>query len=361
MAGVVLTSLWKKFENFTAVRDFNLEIKDGEFVVLVGPSGCGKSTTLKMVAGLEEVSEGEIYIGERNVTQLEPKDRNIAMVFQNYALYPHMDVYHNLSFGLKIRKMNPTEIEKRVRKVSQTLGIEELLQRKPKQISGGQMQRVALGRAIIRDPDLFLFDEPLSNLDAKLRVKMRVEISRLHNELKSTTIYVTHDQIEAMTLGDRIVVMKDGVVNQIGTPLEVYDFPANRFVASFIGSPEMNFLDGNLTREADQLKFISQNGLMAIDLESVKLKRDPKGGITLGFRPEHIKLTPEKAALNRMQIEVVEHLGVQTLVIGTVEDLSITALMDRTESLRYGMSVAVKIDSRNVHLFDQNSGVSLND
>lgn len=221
------------------------------------------------------------------------------------------------------------------------------------------MQRVALGRAIIRDPDLFLFDEPLSNLDAKLRVKMRVEISRLHNELKSTTIYVTHDQIEAMTLGDRIVVMKDGVVNQIGTPLEVYDFPANRFVASFIGSPEMNFLDGNLTREADQLKFISQNGLIAIDLESGKLKMDPQGGVTLGFRPEHIKLTPEKTTLNRMQIEVVEHLGVQTLVIGTVEDLSITALMDRTESLRYGMSVAVKIDSRNVHLFDQNSGVSL--
>jgi ABC-type sugar transport system ATPase subunit len=359
MAGVVLTDLWKKFENFTAVKDFNLEIKDGEFVVLVGPSGCGKSTTLKMVAGLEEVSEGEIYIGERNVTHLEPKDRNIAMVFQNYALYPHMDVYHNLSFGLKIRKINPIEIEKRVKKVSQILGIEELLHRKPKQISGGQMQRVALGRAIIRDPDLFLFDEPLSNLDAKLRVKMRVEISRLHNELKSTTIYVTHDQVEAMTLGDRIVVMKDGIVNQIGTPLAVYDFPVNRFVASFIGSPEMNFLDGNLIQEADQLKFVSPNGLITIDVEPGMLKRAPKGAVTLGFRPEHIKLAQENAPLNRMQIEVIEHLGVQTLVIGKAGDLSVTVLMDRTESLRYGMNVAMKIDSKNVHLFDQGSGVSL--
>src|SRR5574342_373206 len=243
MAQVVLKDLVKRFDEVTAVRDVNLQIKDKEFIVLVGPSGCGKSTTLRMIAGLEEISSGEIYIGARLVNDLPPKDRDIAMVFQNYALYPHMTVYDNMAFGLKMRKFPKAEIDTRVREAAQMLGIQELLSRKPRQLSGGQRQRVAVGRAIVRHPQVFLFDEPLSNLDAKLRVQMRVELKRLHERLETTAIYVTHDQVEAMTLGDRVVVMKDGWVQQVGEPLELYGKPANRFVAGFIGSPAMNFAD----------------------------------------------------------------------------------------------------------------------
>ncbi|MFZ4440108.1 MAG: ABC transporter ATP-binding protein [Syntrophales bacterium] len=359
MASVTLKNLYKRFDNFVAVKDVNLEIKDGEFLVLVGPSGCGKSTTLKMIAGLEEVSEGYIHIGTKDVTHLEPKDRNIAMVFQNYALYPHMDVYHNMSFGLKVRKVDPSEIDRRVKEVSRVLGIEELLKRKPKQLSGGQMQRVALGRAIIRNPDLFLFDEPLSNLDAKLRVKMRFEITRLHNDLKCTTVYVTHDQVEAMTLGDRIVIMKDGVVNQIGSPLEVYDRPINRFVASFIGSPEMNFIDGNVVREKEQLRFVSDDGCVTQDLDPKKLFRNADNGVVLGIRPEHIRFTPKTEGLGYVQIEVVEHLGFQTMIMGRTGCVQITALVDRMESLKSGVRVGIDIDPGMVHLFDRQSGVSL--
>src|SRR5213078_393598 len=241
MAQVLMKDLNKKYDEVHAVKDVNLHIRDKEFVVLVGPSGCGKSTTLRMVAGLEEITSGEISIGERVVNDLPPKDRDIAMVFQNYALYPHMTVYDNMAFGLKMRKFPKAEIAKRVHEAAEILGIQELLKRKPRQLSGGQRQRVAVGRAIVRHPQVFLFDEPLSNLDAKLRVQMRVELKRLHIRLETTAIYVTHDQVEAMTLGDRVVVMKDGVVQQVGEPLELYNEPANRFVAGFLGSPAMNF------------------------------------------------------------------------------------------------------------------------
>src|SRR5512134_3788625 len=247
MAQVVLKELNKKYDEVHAVKDVNLTIRDKEFMVLVGPSGCGKTTTLRMVAGLEEITAGEIAIGNRIVNDLPPKDRDIAMVFQNYALYPHMSVYDNMAFGLKMRKFPKPEIQKRVQDAAEILGIQELLKRKPRQLSGGQRQRVAVGRAIVRHPQVFLFDEPLSNLDAKLRVQMRVELKKLHNRLGTTAIYVTHDQVEAMTLGDRVVVMKDGWVQQVGDPLELYNAPANRFVAGFIGSPAMNFADVTLS------------------------------------------------------------------------------------------------------------------
>src|SRR5687767_12221087 len=251
MARVLLKNLNKKFDETHVVKDVNLEIRDREFVVLVGPSGCGKTTTLRMVAGLEEITSGEISIDGRVVNDLPPMDRDIAMVFQNYALYPHMSVYQNMAFGLKMRKFEKSEIEKRVRQAADILGIQALLERRPRQLSGGQRQRVALGRAIVRHPRVFLFDEPLSNLDAKLRVQMRVELKRLHEQLETTAIYVTHDQVEAMTLGDRVVVMKDGLVQQVGEPLELYGRPANRFVASFIGSPAMNFADVTVTNTGE--------------------------------------------------------------------------------------------------------------
>ncbi|HHW15219.1 MAG TPA: sn-glycerol-3-phosphate ABC transporter ATP-binding protein UgpC, partial [Firmicutes bacterium] len=262
MASVTLKGVSKRFGNVTAVDNVNLEIADREFVVLVGPSGCGKTTTLRMVAGLEEITEGEIYIGERLVNDVAPKDRDIAMVFQNYALYPHMNVYDNMAFALKIRKVRRDEIDRRVRAAAQLLGIENLLDRKPKALSGGQRQRVALGRAIVREPKVFLMDEPLSNLDAKLRVQMRSELSKLHNRLQTTVIYVTHDQTEAMTMGDRIVVMKDGKVQQVGTPLDIYEHPANVFVAGFIGSPAMNFF---------QVRLDEANGQLFADFGSFRL------------------------------------------------------------------------------------------
>jgi ABC-type sugar transport system ATPase subunit len=359
MAGVILKNLYKRFDSFVAVKDLNLDIKDGEFLVLVGPSGCGKSTTLKMIAGLEEVSDGTIHIGAKDVTHLEPKDRNIAMVFQNYALYPHMDVYHNLSFGLKIRKINRDEIDRRVKEISIVLGIQEFLKRKPKQLSGGQMQRVALGRAIIRNPDLFLFDEPLSNLDAKLRVKMRFEIARLHQEFKCTTVYVTHDQVEAMTLGSRIVIMKDGVVQQIGTPLDVYDRPVNRFVAGFIGSPEMNFIDGKITESSGDLCFMSEDNCMKIDLGIKRPFRNAGDGVVLGIRPEHIRLFPGNEGANHIRIDVVEHLGFQTMVMGCNGCAQITALVDRMETLSCGAKVGIGFPTERAHLFDRQSGDSL--
>ncbi|NLY90511.1 MAG: sn-glycerol-3-phosphate ABC transporter ATP-binding protein UgpC, partial [Firmicutes bacterium] len=263
MAKVVFEHVYKKFPNgVVAVNDFNLEIKDKEFVVLVGPSGCGKTTSLRCVAGLEEASSGNIYIGDTLVNDVAPKDRDIAMVFQNYALYPHMDVYNNMAFGLKLRKFPKAEIDRRVKEAAKILGIENLLDRKPKALSGGQRQRVALGRAIVREPKVFLMDEPLSNLDAKLRVQMRTELQKLHNRLKTTIIYVTHDQIEAMTMGDRIVVMKDGVIQQVGRPLDIYDNPNNVFVAGFIGTPPMNFLEGVLRQE---------NGRLYVDFETYKI------------------------------------------------------------------------------------------
>src|SRR5436853_3037941 len=296
MAKVTVNHVYKiypaeKGSSVTAVDDVNLEIADREFVVLVGPSGCGKSTTLRMIAGLEEISRGDIYIGERRGNDVAPKDRYIAMVFQNYALYPHMTVYDNMAFGLKMRKFPKPEIAKRVGEAAEILGIQELLKRKPRQLSGGQRQRVAVGRAIVRHPQVFLFDEPLSNLDAKLRVQMRVELKRLHERLETTAIYVTHDQVEAMTLGSRVVVMKDGWVQQVGEPLEIYSKPLNRFVAGFIGSPSMNFIPVTLTDGSGTL-FAEASGLkIKVPPQKAQSLMPYKGqGVTLGVRPEDLRV-----------------------------------------------------------------------
>jgi multiple sugar transport system ATP-binding protein len=299
-----------------AVAPMDLDIAHGEFTVLVGPSGCGKSTTLRMVAGLEETTTGTIRIGDRVVNHVEPRDRNIAMVFQSYALYPHMTVEANLAFGLKMRKMSRDEITSRVSEVARVLGIADLMHRKPRALSGGQRQRVALGRAIVRDPDVFLFDEPLSNLDAKMRVQMRTEIARLHHRLEATMIYVTHDQTEAMTLGQRIVVMKDGVVQQVAPPLELYDKPANRFVAGFIGSPAMNFLGGRIIRE-DGLRFALEGKESPIRLPdgfapAASLLDTP---VVMGIRPEHIDVIEDsRTAGVSAQVQVLESLGNETLI-----------------------------------------------
>ena len=297
MASISLRHIYKIYPgDVTAVKDFNLEIADKEFIILVGPSGCGKSTTLRMIAGLEEISKGELYIGDRLVNDVAPKDRDIAMVFQNYALYPHMTVYKNMAFGLELRKVDKAEIDKRVREAARVLDIEHLLDRKPKALSGGQRQRVALGRAMVRNPAVFLLDEPLSNLDAKLRTSMRTEIIKLHQKLATTFIYVTHDQTEAMTMGDRIVVMKDGIVQQVDTPQNLYDFPINMFVAGFIGSPQMNFLDATLNKDGNGY-YLDLSG-DRIDLPKEKTadgKLDAYVGkkVKAGVRPEDIKDDPE--------------------------------------------------------------------
>src|SRR5467141_665375 len=318
MARVLLKNLNKKYDDVHAVKDVNLEIRDREFVVLVGPSGCGKTTTLRMVAGLEEISSGEIRIDEQRINELAPMDRDIAMVFQNYALYPHMSVYDNMAFGLRMRKLDKPEIERRVRRSAEILGIQGLLARRPRQLSGGQRQRVALGRAIVRNPRVFLFDEPLSNLDAALRVQMRVELKRLHNRLETTAIYVTHDQVEAMTLGDRVVVMKDGVVQQMGEPLELYNQPSNKFVAGFIGSPAMNFAAVTVTEANGSL--MAENSGLRIKLpeETAQRLRGHIGHqVTLGVRPEDLTVAGP-ADLDQpcfdAVIEVVEQLGSEILL-----------------------------------------------
>jgi multiple sugar transport system ATP-binding protein len=311
MANVVLRHLDKKYPSgFHAVRDVSLDIADGEFVVLVGPSGCGKSTTLRMVAGLEEVTSGEILIGERLVNDVGPGDRDIAMVFQNYALYPHMSVEQNMAFGLKMRGTPKAEIEKRVREAAEILSIEQLLERRPRELSGGQRQRVALGRAIVREPKVFLFDEPLSNLDAKLRVQMRAEIARLHQRLKTTIIYVTHDQVEAMTLGQRIVLMDRGVVQQVDTPMNIYHRPANRFVGSFIGSPAMNFFDGQID---SGVFHVAGGGQVSLNGAATNGPL-PAGPATLGVRPEDLLTNGEGVPLANVALDVVEHMGHETMV-----------------------------------------------
>jgi len=303
VAQVILQHVTKRFGNVVAVNDANLEVRDREFIVLVGPSGCGKSTTLRMVAGLEDITEGNIYIGETLVNDIPPKDRDIAMVFQNYALYPHMDVYNNMAFGLKLRKLPKSEIDRRVKEAARMLGIENLLDRKPKALSGGQRQRVAVGRAIVREPKVFLMDEPLSNLDAKLRVQMRAELSKLHARLQTTAIYVTHDQTEAMTMGDRICVLRDGVIQQVGAPLDIYGHPINMFVAGFIGSPPMNFVNGVIKKSGDDLIFDSGTFKLTIAPDRVRqIKSLPAyvdKEVTFGIRPEHIedaKLSPGDAS-----------------------------------------------------------------
>jgi multiple sugar transport system ATP-binding protein len=362
MAQVVMKDLNKKYDEVHAVKDVNLHIRDKEFVVLVGPSGCGKSTTLRMVAGLEEITAGEIAIGDRVVNDLPPKDRDIAMVFQNYALYPHMTVYDNMAFGLKMRKFPKAEIEQRVREAAEILGIGELLKRKPRQLSGGQRQRVAVGRAIVRHPQVFLFDEPLSNLDAKLRVQMRVELKRLHDRLETTAIYVTHDQVEAMTLGDRVVVMKDGWIQQVGEPLDLYSRPANKFVAGFIGSPAMNFMDvtigdgGGLRAEAPGVR-------LTIPLEMVdRLKPYVGQRVALGLRPEDLHLAtgsdPAGTVFDAV-VDVVEPLGSEILLDVKAGPNAIVARVDPTVRVKVHEGIRLAVEPDRLRFFDTKSEAAI--
>jgi multiple sugar transport system ATP-binding protein len=364
MAGVKLEHIYKKYagSDKATVIDVNLDIQDKEFLVLVGPSGCGKSTTLRMIAGLEEISEGKLYIGDRVVNDVAPKDRDIAMVFQSYALYPHMNVYQNMAFGLKLRKFKKDDIDKRVREAAKILDIEHLLDRKPKALSGGQRQRVALGRAIVREPQVFLMDEPLSNLDAKLRGQMRAEISKLAKRLETTVIYVTHDQIEAMTMGDRIVVMKDGLIQQAASPDILYNHPNNIFVAGFIGSPTMNFIEGDLAEQNGVVRFRA-NGLdVEIPTGKAQALKD-KGllgkSVILGVRPEDIHEEPVflEASPNSIfnaHVEVSENLGHEMLLYlnGVGKDSTI-ARVDGRSNTKEGQNVKLAIDMNKIHVFDK--------
>jgi multiple sugar transport system ATP-binding protein len=354
MAEVTLTNITKRFGDFTAVDDISMEIEDGKFTVLVGPSGCGKTTTLRMVAGLEEVTDGEIRIGERVVNRVPPKDRDIAMVFQNYALYPHMDVFNNMAFGLKLRKTPKAQIRERVEEAADLLGIEEKLKSKPRELSGGQRQRVAVGRAIVRKPKVFLFDEPLSNLDAKLRVQMRTELEELHSKLQTTTIYVTHDQVEAMTLGDRIAVMKDGVIQQYDSPKVTYDSPKNQFVAGFIGSPAMNFLPAEAAKEGGQI--ILSGSSFRIALPAERSMSDLPSQVVMGVRPEDLD-GPTDTTDNtiRITVSVLEQLGHTLLVYGYVDDVQIVASLDPHRQVETESTIGLSVNLRTLHVFDPES------
>jgi multiple sugar transport system ATP-binding protein len=347
MATVSIRDVRKSFGPVSIIKGVDVDIHDGEFVILVGPSGCGKSTLLRMIAGLEDISSGDIHIGSRVVNDVPPKDRDIAMVFQNYALYPHMTVADNMGFSLKLKGVPQAEQKKRVAEAANSLGLTPLLERYPRQLSGGQRQRVAMGRAIVRDPQVFLFDEPLSNLDAKLRVQMRAEIRELHQRLKTTTIYVTHDQIEAMTMADKIVVMHDGIVEQVGAPLELYDRPANRFVAGFIGSPAMNFIDGRL----------EEGGLALPSGAVLPLEAHPSAPVgsklTYGIRPEHIQIVPAGTpATIPATISVIEPTGSDTTLIVKAEGGSLTVVLRERCALRAGDAIALKPVAHQAHLFD---------
>lgn len=362
MAEVLLKNVSKIYEGGNkVVTDANFIVNDKEFVVLVGPSGCGKTTTLRMIAGLEDITSGEIFIDGKLVNNLPPKDRDIAMVFQNYALYPHMTVYENMAFGLKLKKVDKKEIDVRVRDAANILGLENYLDRKPKALSGGQRQRVAVGRAIVRKPKVFLFDEPLSNLDAKLRVQMRTEISKLHKQLGATMIYVTHDQTEAMTMGNRIVVMKDGIVNQVDTPLGLYNKPVNKFVAGFIGSPAMNFLEGKI---ANKNVLISKNKKLQIDLipqfQSLIKSYDAEE-IIIGVRPENIQLekTFESDDEIEVTIEVSELMGNETFLYFEIEKEQFIARVKPDYELKAGTKVKLYIDSRKIYLFEKKTGYNI--
>lgn len=362
MASLSLRNVTKKYPNgFVAVKDFNLEIADKEFIIFVGPSGCGKSTTLRMIAGLEDISSGELYIDGKLVNDVEPKDRDIAMVFQNYALYPHMTVYDNMAFGLKLRKVPKDEIDRMVKEAAKILDLESLLDRKPKALSGGQRQRVAMGRAIVRNPKVFLMDEPLSNLDAKLRGQMRIEISKLHQRLGTTIIYVTHDQTEAMTLGTRIVVMSAGIVQQVDTPQVLYDTPCNLFVAGFIGSPQMNFLDA--TCKVNGNKVALEVGGAAIELPPAKAKKLIEGGydgktVVLGIRPEDVHDEPMFIASSpntviESKIRVYEMLGAEVYLYFDYAGSSMTARVDPRTTARTGDTVKFAFDAEKIHVFDK--------
>jgi len=366
MADVTLRKVIKRYEDVEAVRGIDLDIADHEFVVLVGPSGCGKSTTLRMIAGLEDITDGDIMIGGDVVNDVPPKDRDIAMVFQNYALYPHMTVAENMSFGLRLKHYPKAEIKARVTEAARLLDITDLIDRKPKQLSGGQRQRVAMGRAIVRNPKVFLFDEPLSNLDAKLRVQMRIEIKKVHQKVRTTTVYVTHDQVEAMTLADRVVVMNKGRIEQIGTPNELYHNPATRFVAGFIGSPAMNFMPCRLEQVGDQLQ-LRLTDRIAFPLpprRAVQYNNIPRNErLLLGIRPEHIAevrphaepgIEPFEAVL-----DVTEPMGMETLVYFTLEGAQVCGRVNPNAGARDGAPMRLAVDLNNMHLLDETSGAVL--
>ncbi|BCN32652.1 ABC transporter ATP-binding protein [Anaeromicropila herbilytica] len=364
MASLSLKNINKTYPNgFVAVKDFSLEIADKEFIIFVGPSGCGKSTTLRMIAGLEEITSGELWIGDKLVNDVEPKDRDIAMVFQNYALYPHMSVYDNMAFGLKLRKTPKDQIDKLVKEAAKVLGIESLLDRKPKALSGGQRQRVAMGRAIVRNPKVFLMDEPLSNLDAKLRVQMRIEISKLHQKLQTTIIYVTHDQTEAMTLGTRIIVMKDGIVQQVDSPQNLYDKPQNLFVAGFMGSPQMNLFDAQVKKSGNEVSLVF--GSHSIKLSEAKAKKLIDGGydgktVVLGIRPEDVHdeemfISASPDSVLTALVKVYELLGSEVLLYCEIDDKEVTARVNPRTTVRPGDSIKVAFDLSKIHVFDKES------
>ncbi|HUP99438.1 MAG TPA: sn-glycerol-3-phosphate ABC transporter ATP-binding protein UgpC [Aeromicrobium sp.] len=365
MATVTFDHVWKKYGDVVAVKDLNLDIQDEEFLVLVGPSGCGKTTALRMVAGLEDISEGNLRIGDRVVNDLAPKDRDVAMVFQSYALYPHMSVFDNLAFGLKLRKFPKAEIDKRVREAAATIELTNLLDRKPKQLSGGQRQRVALGRAIVREPSVFLMDEPLSNLDAKLRVATRAEIARLHQRLKTTVVYVTHDQVEAMTMGDRIAVMNFGVLQQVGPPQELYERPINKFVAGFIGSPAMNFINVKAERE-DGATVLKQATLQLPLPERLRpaVENVSGGEVTVGIRPEHFEIVDgavrSQGATVRATTEVVEFLGNEELLHVRVGEHDLVAIVNASHRIKPGDVVDLFVPLDKIHMFETAEGKALN-
>ena len=364
MASLSLKHIYKKYPGgVTAVSDFNLEVKDKEFLVLVGPSGCGKTTTLRMIAGLEEITEGELFIGDRLVNDVAPKDRKIAMVFQNYALYPHMSVYENMAFGLKLNKTPKEEIKRRVEEAARILDITHLLDRKPKALSGGQKQRVALGRAIVRNPMVFLLDEPLSNLDAKLRAAMRTELTKLHNRVGTTFVYVTHDQVEAMTMATRIVVMKDGLIQQVDTPQNLYDTPVNIFVAGFIGTPQMNFINGSLEKKGDDVYFNFEN--VSIKLPAEKANNPALADyigkeVVAGLRPECIHDEPmQLAALADSSldvfVDVTELMGAEIYLYLTIGETNLIARVSSRSASRAGDTIKVAFDTSRLHIFDKDT------
>ena len=364
MANLSLKNVCKVYPNgFVAVKDFNLDVADKEFIIFVGPSGCGKSTTLRMIAGLEEISSGELWIGDKLVNDVEPKDRDIAMVFQNYALYPHMTVYDNMSFGLKLRKVPKPEIDKLVHEAAKILGIEQLLDRKPKALSGGQRQRVAMGRAIVRNPKVFLMDEPLSNLDAKLRVQMRIEIQKIHQRLETTIIYVTHDQTEAMTLGTRIVVLKDGIIQQVDTPQNLYDKPCNVFVAGFMGSPQMNLINAKVVQSGEDV--VLMFGGNTVKLPEGKAQKLIEAGyvdttVIMGIRPEDLNdseviINANPDCVIEATIRVYELLGAEVYLYFDIDEVNCTARVNPRTTARPGDTIKLGIDMTKLHIFDKDT------
>ncbi|MBQ8782978.1 MAG: sn-glycerol-3-phosphate ABC transporter ATP-binding protein UgpC [Clostridia bacterium] len=367
MAGISLKNISKVYSDGTvAVNDLNLEIENKEFIILVGPSGCGKSTTLRMIAGLEDVTDGELKIGERVVNNIAPKDRNIAMVFQSYALYPHMSVYKNMAFGLELRKVPKDEIERRVTEAARILDIEHLLKRKPKALSGGQRQRVALGRAMVRSPDVFLLDEPLSNLDAKLRTAMRAEITKLHRRLETTFVYVTHDQTEAMTMADRIVVMKDGIVQQVDTPQNLYKSPVNKFVAGFIGSPAMNFVNCTNETVKGKAQLVLADTVIPVENSKLNSKLVSLGEmpLTMGIRPEdltidsnYLKNNPDSCITAK--VEVAEPMGSETYLYADYFSSKLVSRVYNEDKINVGEEIKLAVKNEKIHLFDRNTGLNI--